>query len=89
MKLPITERVQVIDDCIVQGATNIKYTKCDGCDNIHVTFYNEDKEPFAYATIGMDQLDGHMQQLRILRNDILARHASPLNSREDLNENAS
>ena len=84
MKLPITERVQVIDDCIVQGATTMKFTKCDGCNNIHVTLYNEDNEPFAYATIGMEQLDGYMQQLRILRNDILARKAEPLNEREDL-----
>ena len=84
MKLPITERVQVINDCIVQGATTIKYSNCDGCDNLHVTFYNEDKEPFAYATISMEDLDNHLQSIRILRNDILARRAEPLNSREDL-----
>lgn len=84
MKLPITERVQVIDDCIVQGATSIKYSKCDGCDNLHITFYNEDKEPYAYATISMDELDNHMQSIRILRNEILARKVSPRNSREDL-----
>ena len=84
MKMPVTERVQVIDDCIVQGATTIKFTKCDYCDNIHVTFYTEEKEPFAYATIGLGQLDSYMQTLRILRNDILARKAEPLNEREDL-----
>ena len=84
MKLPITERVQVIDDCIVQGATSIKYSKCDGCDNLHITFYNEAKEPYAYATISMDELDNHMQSIRILRNEIIARKAEPLNSREDL-----
>ena len=46
---------------------------CDGCGNIHIDLKDEAGDVFATATIGVEQVDQHIDALRTLQAELIKR----------------
>lgn len=77
-KFPHADRTYIDkDDNYIMGATRLSQSLCPKCNNIHLTLYNDNNEPFANATVSPEQVDDFVQKMKLLRNDALRRTHSP------------
>lgn len=61
----------------IQAAERVELSVCAYCDNIHINLYEElgpnNYTKFATATVGLEQVDGFIHKMTLLRNEISMR----------------